>query len=161
VSGILPKPEMAAATPPASNPAIGPTGHRFDKQLWESGFGSVLTYTQIPGKGMPTEPPQFPGNQPFQFSSHRFASSSGSTTGSTSCHWPKIPFPKFDGENPKLWQSRCENYFDMSSVDKSNWVCIAAMYFDKASARWLQSIEHSAKYLDWTTFCQLVHDRFG
>jgi hypothetical protein len=161
MSGILPKPEMVAATPLAGNPAIGPTGHRFDKQLRDSRFGSVLTYTQIPGKGMPTDPPHFPGSQPFPFSSHRFASSSGSATGSTSGHWPKIPFPKFDGEKPKLWQSWCENYFDMSSVDKSNWVRIASMYFDKAAARWLQSIEHRAKYLDWTAFCQLVHDRFG
>jgi hypothetical protein len=24
---------------------------------------------------------------------------------------PKIDFPKFDGENPKLWQSCCEIYF--------------------------------------------------
>lgn len=24
---------------------------------------------------------------------------------------PKLHFPSFDGENPKLWQSRCEDYF--------------------------------------------------
>lgn len=29
----------------------------------------------------------------------------------------KLQFPSFDGENPKLWQSRCEDYFHMYSVD--------------------------------------------
>jgi hypothetical protein len=32
---------------------------------------------------------------------------------------PKVPFPIFDGDNPKLWQTRCENYFAMYSVDLS------------------------------------------
>jgi hypothetical protein len=32
-------------------------------------------------------------------------------------HLPKIDFPKFDGNNPKLWQSRCEIYFDMYSLE--------------------------------------------
>jgi hypothetical protein len=30
---------------------------------------------------------------------------------------PKMHFPKFEGENPKLWQSRCESYFNMYEVD--------------------------------------------
>jgi hypothetical protein len=24
---------------------------------------------------------------------------------------PKLPFPKFDGDNPRRWRSRCEKYF--------------------------------------------------
>jgi hypothetical protein len=30
---------------------------------------------------------------------------------------PKIKFSKFDGENPRLWKSRSENYFDMYAVE--------------------------------------------
>jgi hypothetical protein len=26
---------------------------------------------------------------------------------------PLINFPQFDGDNPQLWKSRCESYFDM------------------------------------------------
>jgi hypothetical protein len=32
---------------------------------------------------------------------------------------PKVNFPRLEGENPKLWQSRCENDFDMYSVESS------------------------------------------
>jgi hypothetical protein len=35
------------------------------------------------------------------------------------------------------------------------------MYFDGPTARWLQSIEHRAKYFTWDQFCKFVHDRFG
>jgi hypothetical protein len=29
---------------------------------------------------------------------------------------PKMNSPRFDGDHPKLWQSRYENYFDMYSL---------------------------------------------
>jgi hypothetical protein len=159
--GILPKPETAAATPPAGKPVVSPTGHRVDNQFRETGFRSVLAYTQLPGKGTFSDSTNVPSYDLPKFTSHRFAGSSGPATGSSSGQWPKIPFPRFDGENPKLWQSRCETYFDMCAVDRSNWVRIASMYFDKAAARWLQSVEDRAKFMDWSLFCKLVHDRFG
>jgi hypothetical protein len=43
---------------------------------------------------------------------------------------PKINFPKFDGENPRLWQSRSENYFDMYVVESDVWVWVATMHFE-------------------------------
>jgi hypothetical protein len=104
-SGILPKPEMGAATPPAGNLSIGPDGHCVNKQFREDGYGSALTYTQLPGKGMPPDPPVPPSKSPFGF--NRYASSGSPVPHHNTAHWPKIPFPKFDGENPKLWQARC------------------------------------------------------
>lgn len=74
---------------------------------------------------------------------------------------PKLAFPKFDGTHPKLWQSRSERYFDMYGVDKSVWVSVSSMYFDDATARWLQSIERKIPSMDWEVFCKLIHDRFG
>jgi archaellum component FlaC len=152
--GILPKPEAVAAPPPADNPTVGPDGHHFDNHLREHGFGFVMAYTQLPVKGT------FPDPQP-KYSSHRFSGSSGPAIVNTGGRWPKLPFPKFEGDNPKLWQSRCENYFDMSGVDRFNWVRIAVMYFDGHAARWLQSIENRANATSWDNFCKLVHDRFG
>ena len=49
---------------------------------------------------------------------------------------PKLPFPKFEGENPKLWQFRVESYFNMHGVYKSFLVKLSAMYFDGPAARW-------------------------
>jgi hypothetical protein len=132
--GILPKPETAAATPSADNPTVGPDGHRTDNHHRENGFGSVMAYTSLPVKGASSDP-YTSFSRPLR--SHRFSSSTGSSMSNSSGHWPKFPLPKFEGENPKLWQSRCENYFDMCGVDKSNWVRISSMYFDGSAARWL------------------------
>jgi hypothetical protein len=156
--GILPKPETAAATPPVGNPTAGPEGHRFNNHLRENGFGSVMAYTQLSVKGSSSDPYSPLGRHLQKFGSHRFTGSTGTSITNSSGHWPKIPFPKFDGENPKLWQSRCETYFDMCGVGKSNWVRISSMYFDGLGARWLQSIEHRAKIVSWEVFCNLVHD---
>jgi hypothetical protein len=51
-------------------------------------------------------------------------------------------FPQFDGDNPKLWQSRCEKYFDMYSTESSMWVRVASMHFDGLAPKWLQSVNH-------------------
>jgi hypothetical protein len=48
----------------------------------------------------------------------------------------------------------------MCGVDKASWVKISSMYFDGPAARWLQSIEHRAKYFTWDQFCKFVHDKF-
>jgi hypothetical protein len=55
-TGILPKPEMDAVTPPVGNPAVSPDGHRFDNHLWENGNKSVMAYTQLPVKGTSSDP---------------------------------------------------------------------------------------------------------
>jgi hypothetical protein len=73
----------------------------------------------------------------------------------------KFHFQSLMGENPKLWQFRCENYFDMCGVDKASWVRISSIYFDGPATRWLQSIELRAKYFTWDQFCKFVHDRSG
>jgi hypothetical protein len=113
-----------------------------------------MAYTQLPVKST------YPDPQP-KLHSHCHIGSSGPAIVNIVGRWPKLPFPKFEGDNPKLWQSHCENYFDMSGIDKSNWVRISVMYFDGLATRWLQSIENRANSTSWDTFCKLVHDRFG
>jgi hypothetical protein len=50
---------------------------------------------------------------------------------------PKMNFPRFDGENPKLWQSHYENYFEMYAVESCVWVHVATMHFDGVVMCWL------------------------
>jgi hypothetical protein len=45
---------------------------------------------------------------------------------------PKMNFPKFEGENPKLWKSHCENYLEMYVVDPSILVKVSTMHFKGA-----------------------------
>jgi hypothetical protein len=61
--------------------------------------------------------------------------------------YPKCLSPKFDGENLKLWHSRCESYFDMYCVDTSMWVKVATMYLEGSTACWLQSVEKNTSHV--------------
>ncbi|WVZ73357.1 hypothetical protein U9M48_021672 [Paspalum notatum var. saurae] len=74
---------------------------------------------------------------------------------------PKLNFPQFDGENPKLWITRSENYFDMYGVEQSMWIRVASMHFEGVAARWLQSVQRELRFANLTQFCRLLLDRFG
>lgn len=74
---------------------------------------------------------------------------------------PKMNFPRFEGENPRLWKSRFENYFDMYAVETHMWVKVATMHFEGPAARWLQSAERRLSTASWNDLCHWDHDRFG
>jgi hypothetical protein len=113
--GIFPNPISKSATerPSAPDPsADGPKGHSVDRHHRDTGFGSVFTHSPIPVKGTSSYPPPLPLKQsPRSYESHHDFAYMGKL--------PKLNFPTFEGENPKLWLSRCEDYFDMYRVDQS------------------------------------------
>jgi hypothetical protein len=74
---------------------------------------------------------------------------------------PKLQFTKFTGEDPQLWKSCCENYFNMYGVKSSLWDRVAAMHLDGAAARWWQLVERHLQSASWEEFSAQLHDRFG
>jgi hypothetical protein len=74
---------------------------------------------------------------------------------------PRINFPQFDGDNPQLWKSRCESYFDMYEVDRHKWIKIASIHFGGRAVGWLQSIGRRIQSMSWSEFCLQIHERFG
>jgi hypothetical protein len=90
-----------------------------------------------------------------------FGGSMNHPTPSSLGQLPKVPFPVFDGDNPKLWQTRCENYFAMYSVDPRVWICVSTMHFTGPAARWLQSVEPQLPNITWPEFGCMIKDRFG
>lgn len=99
---LFPNPLSTSERPPAPDlRADGPDGHHVDHQHRDYGFGSVLIHNHVPVKGMSGfsdpqshisfthEPPDNRWNQ----SSHQ---------GASMAKLPKLPFPVFVGENPKL-----------------------------------------------------------
>ncbi|XP_062198590.1 uncharacterized protein LOC133901296 [Phragmites australis] len=157
-AGILAPPEMAGQRPPAGDSAIGLHGHRENSDHREHVFGSVATLTHLPVRGTTQSP------TPHSTSGFRPMDSFMHSSFSSSHLGPKLPkmnFPEFDGENPKLWQSRCENYFDMFGVDPSMWIKVASMHLKGVAARWLQSVERRVRTATWSQFCEMVHMRFG
>jgi hypothetical protein len=90
---------------------------------------------------------------------HEGGSSSGHDLGrSGQGRLPKLQYLVFMGEDPQLWRSRCENYFDMYGVESSMWVRVAYMHMEGAVARWFQSVEHKVRQVLWSEFCALVDD---
>lgn len=73
---------------------------------------------------------------------------------------PKLHFPRFDGDSPKHWISRSEDYFEMYGVDQSLWIKIASMHITDSAARF-QSVEQRVKSMSWQEFCELIMARFG
>ena len=74
---------------------------------------------------------------------------------------PKMLFPQFDGDNPKLWLSRARSHFEMYSVHPSVWVRVATHHFTHAAARWLQSVEAEVRNISWESFSSLILERFS
>lgn len=73
---------------------------------------------------------------------------------------PKIEFPKFDGDNPRLWRDRCEMYFDVYAVSAAMKTRFAALNFVGAAALWLQSVERRGRITDWEKFYQLGFQKY-
>jgi hypothetical protein len=162
--GILDPPnplKSATARPSAGFTADGPRGHRQDQHHRDHEFGTVFTQTQIPVKGtshnkIPAVSPRFPFH-----SSVSADSKSGAADSHHLGRLPKLNFPKFESENPKLWISRCENYFEMYSVPYEKWVQVAVNYFEGPAARWLQAVERRVYKSSWHEFCVMFLERFG
>jgi hypothetical protein len=74
---------------------------------------------------------------------------------------PKLQFLIFNDEDPQLWRSHCENYFDMYGVESNLWVRVSSMHFEDTMAHWLQSVECRVKYAGWVEFRVMIHDHFG
>jgi hypothetical protein len=72
-----------------------------------------------------------------------------------------MDFPKFNGENPKFWQARSEDYFAMFDTDPDLWIAVAAMQFVGDAAQWMSSVQHKFVRASWQEFCVAVMHRFG
>nr|XP_034569779.1 uncharacterized protein LOC117834275 [Setaria viridis] len=160
--GIFSLPESASARPPAGSNADGPAGHRDELFHREDGFGSISTLIHPPVKGAfpnppATLPPQFPHRLPSYGSRSGFAAIGGHSQGKL----PKLNFPVFEGDNPRHWISRVEDYFELCNVEPHLWIKVATMHFSPAAARWLPSVEKRLKSCSWDEFHTLLLNRFG
>jgi hypothetical protein len=74
---------------------------------------------------------------------------------------PAFPFPPFTGDNPNLWITLAEQYFQMFSTHESYWVPMSILHFSGAAGIWLQSMRKKIAALDWISFTSLLCTRFG
>ena len=73
---------------------------------------------------------------------------------------PKMPFPQFIGEQPKIWKDKCLDYFRIFDVPDHMWVAMASMNFDKNAAKWLQVYKARYGLGTWESFISAVETQF-
>jgi hypothetical protein len=133
--------ESVTASPTLRGSGDGPNGNRVHINR-DCGFGRVFTQIHDPVKGTILPSPPLPNSPPIPEFELSYGPSWNLTGRAQLGKLPKMNFPQFDGDNPKLWQSRCEKYFDMYSTESSMWVRVASMHFDGLAPKWLQSVNH-------------------
>jgi hypothetical protein len=77
----------------------------------------------------------------LEFPHTRSAGSFGEAMRSSQGRLSKIQFLLFNGDDPQLWRSRCESYFEIYGVESVIWVKVASMHLEGLATRWLQSVE--------------------
>lgn len=74
---------------------------------------------------------------------------------------PLMAFPTFAGENPQLWRTLAEQYFQMFTVHESYWVPMATLNFSGPVVIWLQSMHRKIAGLNWEWFTSWLCTQFG
>jgi hypothetical protein len=155
---IFKLPESASARPSTGVNADGPYGHRDDNRHREDGYEFVMVVLHSPVKGVSNSSSALPNSLTAIWPSNGLRGCGwGSGTGKLS----KLPFPMFDGDNPRHGIRRVGDYFDLYGVEPYRCIKLATMNFSPAAARWLPSVEKRLQSCSWDEFCTLLLDRFG
>lgn len=128
----------------------GPNGHRSATDIRRKAVDGSHLPSAPPANGTDYTPLPCPAN-----------TSDGLVLECAGDSLPRLDFPHFDGENPKLWKKSCEKYFKIYAIKPEYWVTMATMYFTGNAAGWLQSVEHLVDEMSWDVLCQTITTRFG
>ena len=74
---------------------------------------------------------------------------------------PKLSFHRFDGANPTIWKSKCQDYFSLYNVPDAMKATFASLHIDDNAAKWLQVYKKQHGLADWHTFIAAVEEKFG
>jgi hypothetical protein len=135
-AGIFSNTESASARPALTTAVDGPDGHCVNTHTRDREIGSGSTQPHISANGTPQsstllhDVEQLSGGARCPQSQSYFESVHASLG-----KLPKMNFSVFGGEDPQLWRSRCENYFNMYGVKQSLWVRVASMHVEGVAAR--------------------------
>ena len=65
---------------------------------------------------------------------------------------PRMSCPTFDGTNPRIWKSKCLDYFALCNIDEAFWPIAASLSMDGNAAKWLQVCKRKHGLGSWEAF---------
>ncbi|KAJ1276202.1 hypothetical protein BS78_05G196300 [Paspalum vaginatum] len=115
--------------------------------------------SDMPPLQSPRGPPQRSG-EPHRSKPHTIRPDT-EPNGLKHSHLPKLNFPKFEVENPKIWIDKCEDYFSIFGIRESMWVTAASLHMEGKAAQWFLVYKVQNKVNTWAKFVQAVMEKFG
>lgn len=76
-------------------------------------------------------------------------------------HIPKMLFPKFDDENPRIWVDKCHDYFTLYNIPNTMKTSTASLHLEDNAAKWYQVYKLQNGVVSWSTFTTAVETKFG
>uniref|UniRef100_A0ACD5YQQ8 Uncharacterized protein n=1 Tax=Avena sativa TaxID=4498 RepID=A0ACD5YQQ8_AVESA len=70
-------------------------------------------------------------------------------------------FPRFSGEQPRIWRDQCLDYFRVFDISPTLWLTTATLHLDGNAAVWLQSYKQRHELGGWPQFIVAVEAEFG
>jgi hypothetical protein len=74
---------------------------------------------------------------------------------------PKMPFPRFDGEHPRIWRDKCYDYFRAFNISPALWLTTTTLHLEGNAAIWLQAYKQRHSLGTWPQFIVAVEAEFG
>ncbi|XP_010315171.1 uncharacterized protein [Solanum lycopersicum] len=71
-----------------------------------------------------------------------------------------VEFQRFCGQNPELWISQAERYFEFHEITENHKLHLASCYLDGAALQWYQWLFENKQLVDWKHFVEKVLIRF-
>lgn len=126
-----------------------------------NGHGSPTDHRVVCGRA-PSAQPQHPvTGMPLPNSDHALVHHEDDIH-VPSIHAPssKMEFPKFNGDNPRLWCDHCVIYFEVYRTHPAMKTQFAILNFEGAVVTWLQTVERQGRITDWDKLCELVFSKY-
>jgi hypothetical protein len=68
------------------------------------------------------------------------------------CIESKLSFPKFHGENPRIWLDKCADYLCIFNIPEPLWTTLASLHMEDNATKWLQVFKLKHDVGTWTEF---------
>jgi hypothetical protein len=73
----------------------------------------------------------------------------------------KLSFPKFYGDNPRIWIDKCSDYFIIFNIPDCMWTTTTSLHMEDNAVTLLQLYKIRVGLEDWPTFVAVVENKFG